>query len=193
MDATRIHLDAAIEQINPSPTAIGADKGVLPATNPSVPSAGIPQHAAVISCMTVLIQVLQCHPVSQEMRCRRCDVIAYALAAGLVYRIAHFFLLIHGTVGVAAAVPASVRHSMQLLELLTAADPRAVLSTARHFRGSADSLVCLRVKVRSTSLPAVLRKLSSNSRKIATCCPRLHLYQGTVSYTHLTLPTILLV
>jgi hypothetical protein len=93
--------------------------------------------------------VLRTKFAMQEMRCRRCDVISYALAAGLVYRIAHFFLLMHGTVGVAAAVPVSIRHCMQLLELLTAADPRAVLSAARHVRGSGDGLVSLRVKVSS--------------------------------------------
>lgn len=149
VDSIRMHLDAAIEQINPSP-AVRAGKISSPTTQLSELPSSAPQHSAVISCMAVLIQVLQCSPTSQELRCRRCDVISYALAAGLVYRIAHFFLLMHGIVGVAAAVPASVRQSMQLLEILVAADPRAVLRAARQFRGSGDGLVCLRVKVSSS-------------------------------------------
>ena len=173
VDSIRIHLDVAIEQINPSTTPFDIDKSVSPTRNTSTAPSSVPQHAAVIACMAVLIQVLQCHPVSQDMRCRRCDVIAYALAAGIVYRIAHFFLLMHGTVGVATTVPASVRHSMQLLELLTAADPRAVLSTARHFRGSGDGLVCLRVKVSSTSsciLEKAEHRHSNASHQLAREC-----------------------
>lgn len=137
------------DRMSPSLLPAVAGNNMSPKLQSPDPPSGVPQHAAVISCMAVLIQVLQCYPLSQELRCRRCDVISYALAAGLVYRIAHFFLLMHGTVGIAAAVPASVRQCMRLLELLTAADPRAVLSAARGFRDQGDGLLSLRVKVSS--------------------------------------------
>lgn len=151
VDSIRIHLDSAIECINPCPqsTRSNGREGVKSSSSQSQDAhKSAPQHTAAVSCMVVLIHLLQCYPQSQETRCRRCDVISYALAAGLVYRIAHFFLLMHGSMGEAAVVPAAVRHSMQLLELLTAADPRAVLSAARRSRGVGDGMVCLRVKVR---------------------------------------------
>jgi hypothetical protein len=64
VDSIRIHLDSAIEQITTCPP-VGVTKSTPPAAQPLGHSVSVPQHAAVTSCMAVLIQVLQCHPLSQ--------------------------------------------------------------------------------------------------------------------------------
>lgn len=108
IDGLRTLLDAAIDTVAP----------VLPDAPPPTP--------ALDALTSVVILLLQSSPLAIAARVRRCDVISYALAAGILYRMAHLFLLVHGAPH-AAEVPPCVRRSLALLELLTAVDARAVL------------------------------------------------------------------
>eukprot|EP00892_Ulva_mutabilis_P010864 jgi/Ulvmu1/814/UM010_0188.1 len=165
IDGLRTLLDAAIDCVAP----------VLPDAPPPTP--------ALDALTSVIILLLQSSPLAIAARVRRCDVISYALAAGILYRMAHLFLLVHGAPH-ADEVPPCVRRSLVLLELLTAVDARAVLHMdggrqaeaafgEHHVRfrvkGIASNLVTM---FKDTSLVGLSALLSAFLHPAASAAPR---------------------
>jgi hypothetical protein len=93
---------------------------------------GLPPTTLLEAYLSIAVTVLNTCPRSPVLRGRRCDIVAYALACGIAYRLAQLLSLFDRTTMSAAPIPTCVQHCLLLLQVLTAGDMELATALESH-------------------------------------------------------------
>ena len=113
IEQLQAELTAALSAPSPSPSA-SPDLAALSAAS------GLPATSLLEAYLSLCVTLFSYTPDDTALQSRRCDLVSYALACGIVYRIAELFSLLDRTHGGAAPVPPCVQHCLLLLQAVAA-------------------------------------------------------------------------
>jgi hypothetical protein len=150
IDRLQTELTAALSAPSLSPGATPE-----PGVEPPPAAAAQPPTVLLEGYLSLAVFLFSHKLPSPELHSRRCDLVAYALACGIVYRLAELISLLDRVTCAAASVPPCVQLCLLLLQVLTTG--HTPLVEALHAPGMPErhTLRC-KVQVCFLDVPAVL-------------------------------------